>query len=71
MVGFVEALSLEKFSRMHLKRWQVKVMLQLTIMIVFYISKGKPKGIMTPREEKKYDDANIIFTGTILSVLVD
>jgi hypothetical protein len=40
-------------------------------MNVFHVSKGKPKGVMTLENEKKYDDANIIFTWAILSVLVD
>jgi hypothetical protein len=53
-----------------LQRWQVKVMLWLTAMNVFHVSKGKPKGILTPEEEKKYDDANTITTRAILSVLV-
>jgi hypothetical protein len=37
---------------------------------VFHVSKGKPEGILTPEEEKKYDDANTIFIVAILSVLV-
>jgi hypothetical protein len=34
------------------------------------LSKGKPEGGLTPEEEKKYDHANTIFTGAVLSVLI-
>jgi hypothetical protein len=40
-------------------------------MNMFHVSKGKSESILTPEEEKKYSDANTIFTGAILSVLVD
>jgi hypothetical protein len=40
-------------------------------MNVFHVSKGKPKGALTPEQEKEYDHANTIFTGAVLSVLVD
>jgi hypothetical protein len=40
-------------------------------MNMFHVSKGKPKGVLTPEEEKKYDDVNSIFMGAILSVIVD
>jgi hypothetical protein len=40
-------------------------------MNVFHVSKGKPEGLLTAEEEKKFDDANIIFTGAVLSILVD
>jgi hypothetical protein len=71
MAGFADALKPEKFTGMHFKRWQVKATLWLTAMNVFHVSKGKPKGVLTPEEEKKYDQANTIFTGAVLSVLVD
>jgi hypothetical protein len=71
MAGFADALKPEKFSGMHFKRWQVKATLWLTTMNVFHVSKGKPEGVLTPEEEKKYDQANTIFTGAVVSVLVD
>jgi hypothetical protein len=40
-------------------------------MDMFRVSKGKPEGVLTPKEEKTYGDANTIFMGAILSVLVD
>jgi hypothetical protein len=40
-------------------------------MNVFHVSKGKPEGGLTREEEKKYDEANIIFTGAVLSVFVN
>jgi hypothetical protein len=40
-------------------------------MNVIHVSKGKPKGVLNPKEEKRYDNANTIFTGAILSILVD
>jgi hypothetical protein len=40
-------------------------------MNVFHTSKGKPGCVMTPKEEKKYVNANIIFRGAILNILID
>jgi hypothetical protein len=71
MVGFADALKLEKFNGMHFKRWQIMVKLWLTAMNVFHVSKVKHEGGLTPEEEKKYDEANTIFTGAVLSILVD
>jgi acyl CoA:acetate/3-ketoacid CoA transferase alpha subunit len=71
MGGFADALKPEKFNGIHFKRWQVKVTFCLTAMNVIHVSKGKPEGRLTPEEEKKYDEANTIFTGAILIVLVD
>jgi hypothetical protein len=70
MAAFAEALKPEKFNGMHFKRWQVKATLWLTAMNVFHVSKGKPKGALTPEQEKEYDHANTIFTGAVLSALV-
>jgi hypothetical protein len=39
-------------------------------MNVSHVSKGKPKGLLTAEEKKKFDDVNIIFTGAVLSILV-
>jgi hypothetical protein len=71
MAGLADALKPEKFTGIHFKRWQVKTTLWLTTMNVFHVSKGKPEGGLTPEEEKKYDQTNTIFTGAVLSVLVD
>jgi hypothetical protein len=71
MAAFVDALKPEKFNGMHFKRWQVKATLWLTAMNVFHVSKGKPEGRLTPEQEKEYDHANTIFTGAVLSALVD
>jgi hypothetical protein len=71
MTSFANTLKPEKFSGMHFKRWQVKVTLWLIAMNVFHISKGKLKGVLTPEEDKKYDDVNTIFTRAILSILFD
>jgi hypothetical protein len=56
---------------MHFKRWQVKATLWLIAMNVFHVSKGKPEGPLTPDQEKEYDHVNTIFTGAVLSALVD
>jgi hypothetical protein len=71
MAAFADALKPEKFNGMHFKRWQVKATLWLTAMNVFHVSKGKPEGALTPEQEKEYDHANTIFTGAVLSALVD
>ena len=71
MAAFADALKPEKFNGMHFKRWQVKATLWLTAMNVFHVSKGRPEGPLTPEQEKEYDHANTIFTGAVLSALVD
>ena len=71
MAAFADALKPEKFNGMHFKRWQVKATLWLTAMNVFHVSKGRPEGPLTPEQEKEYDHANTMFTGAILSALVD
>jgi hypothetical protein len=71
MAAFADALKPEKFNGMHFKRWQVKATLWLTAMNVFHVSKGKPEGPLTPEQEKEYNHANTIFTGAVLSALVD
>jgi hypothetical protein len=77
MAPFADALKPEKFNGMHFKRWQVKATLWLTAMNVFHVSKGKPEdGLtpehgLTPKQEKEYDHDNTIFTGAVLSALVD
>jgi hypothetical protein len=38
---------------------------------VFYVSNGKPEGQLTPQQEKEYEEANIIFIGTVIGALVD
>jgi hypothetical protein len=40
-------------------------------MKVFQISKGKPEGIISDEDQKKLEEANTIFVGCILSILVD
>ena len=71
MAAFADALKPEKFNGMHFKRWQVKATLWLTAMNVFHVSKGRPEGPLTPEQEKEYDHANTMFTGAVLSALVD
>jgi hypothetical protein len=38
-------------------------------MKVFQISKGKPEGTMSEDDQKKFEEANTIFVGCILSIL--
>ncbi|KAK3135940.1 hypothetical protein QOZ80_5BG0425590 [Eleusine coracana subsp. coracana] len=71
MAGFVDALRPEKFTDVHFKRWQVKVTLWLTAMNVFWVSTGKPEGDLITDQEKAYSEANTIFLGTVIGVLVD
>ena len=71
MVGFANALRLEKFSIVHFKRWQVKDTLWLTAMNVFHVSEGKPECMMSSKDENKFTEANTLFVGCILSDLVD
>jgi hypothetical protein len=41
------------------------------MMKVFHISKGKPEGTMSDEDQKKFEKANTVFVGCILSILVD
>jgi hypothetical protein len=40
-------------------------------MKVFQISKGKPEGTMSDEDQKKFEEANTVFVGYILSILAD
>ncbi|KAK3130497.1 hypothetical protein QOZ80_6BG0494210 [Eleusine coracana subsp. coracana] len=71
MAGFVDALRLEKFTGMHFKRWQVKVTLWFTAMNVFWVSTSKPESDLTADQEKGYSEANTIFLGAVIGVLID
>ncbi|KAK3137089.1 hypothetical protein QOZ80_5BG0447690 [Eleusine coracana subsp. coracana] len=71
MAGFVNALRPDKFTGVYFKRWQVKVILWLTAMNVFCVSTGKPEGDLTADQEKAYSEANTIFLGAVIRVLVD
>jgi hypothetical protein len=38
---------------------------------VFWVSKGKPNGELTPETEKAYSEANTIFCGAVVRVLAE
>jgi hypothetical protein len=40
-------------------------------MNMFWVSEGKPEGELTPEKEKAYSEANTIFCGALVGVLVD
>jgi hypothetical protein len=71
MAGFTDALRPDKFTGVHFKRWQYKAELWLTTMKVFQISKGKPEGTISDEDQKKFEEANTVFMGCILSILAD
>jgi hypothetical protein len=71
MAGFTDALRSDKFTGVHFKRWQYKAELWLTTMKVFQISKGKSEGTISDEDQKKFEEANTIFVGCILSILAD
>ena len=70
MAGFADALRPDKFTGVHFKRWQVKTTLWLTALKVFHASVGAPEG-MTDEDRRKFQEANTMFVGCILSVLAD
>ena len=70
MAGFADALRPDKFTGVHFKRWQVKTTLWLTALKVFHASVGAPEGI-TDEDRRKFQEANTMFVGCILSVLAD
>jgi hypothetical protein len=49
----------------------MRVILWLTAMNVFWVSKGKPEGKLTPEKEKAYSEANTIFCGAMVGVLAE
>jgi hypothetical protein len=49
----------------------MRVTLCLTVMNVFWVSKGKPEGELSPEKEKEYSKANTIFYGAVVGVLVE
>jgi hypothetical protein len=68
---FVDALRPTPFTGVNFKRWQMKVTLWLTAMNIFWVSEGKLEGELTPEKEKEYSEANTIFCGAVVGVLVD
>jgi hypothetical protein len=40
-------------------------------MNMFWVSEGKPEGELTPKQEKAYLEANTIFYGAMVGVLVE
>jgi hypothetical protein len=70
MVGFSDARKPDKFTCVHFKRWQVKGALWLTTMKVFEVSKDKPKGAIYDEDQRKFEKANTVFVGFILSIRV-
>jgi len=55
----------------HFKRWQVKVHLWLTVLHAWEARLGIPVGEHSPKEKRKFMDANNIFVGCVISVLAD
>jgi hypothetical protein len=55
----------------------MRVTLWLTIMIVFWVSKDKPRGGegggggLPPEKEKAYSKANTVFCGAVVGVLAE
>src|SRR6185312_10287463 len=71
MAGFAESLRLEKFTGVNFKIWKSKVRLWFTAMHIWDMRFGKPEGVLTVEEQKKYDEANNLFVGCIISNLSD
>jgi hypothetical protein len=68
---FVDALRPTPFTSANFKRWQMRVTLWLTGMNMFWVSKGKPKGELSPKKEKEYLEANTIVCGAVVGVLAE
>jgi hypothetical protein len=43
----------------------------VTAMNMFWVSKGKPDGELSPEKEKEYSEANTIFCGVVVGVLAE
>src|SRR6266542_1148271 len=68
-IGFAAALRPPPFEGVHYKRWRTRVILWLTTMRCFEVSRGKPEGELTSAEEKAFQEADTLFRGAVLSVL--
>ena len=55
MAGFAESLRPEKFTGVNFKIWKSKVRLWFTAMHIWDMRLGKPEGVHTAEEKKKYD----------------
>jgi hypothetical protein len=71
MAGFVDALRPTTFTGSNFKRWHMRVTLWLTAINVFYVSEGKPEGELSPKKKKEDSEANTIFCGVVVGVLVE
>ena len=69
MAGFAESLRTEKFIGVNFKIRKSKVCLWFTAMHIWDMRLGKPEGILTTEEQKKYDEANNLFVGCTISRL--
>jgi hypothetical protein len=49
----------------------MRVTLWLTAMNVFWVSEGKPEGELSLEKKKEYSEANTIFCGVVVEVLVE
>jgi hypothetical protein len=49
----------------------MRVTLWLTAMNMFSVSKGNPREELTHEKEKEYSEANTIFYGAVVGVLVE
>ncbi len=61
MAGFADALRPDKFTGVHFKRWQIRVTLWLMAMKCFWVSTGKPEGILTADQQKQFEEATTLF----------
>ena len=71
MAGFVDALSPDKSTGVHFKKWQVKVHLWLTMMHAWEARLGILADEHSSEERWKFTDANDLFVGCVKSVLAD
>ena len=71
MAGFAESLKPDKFTAMNFKIWMSKIRLWFTAMHIWDMRLCKPVGVLTAEEKKKYDVANNLFVGCIISNMSD
>nr|AAV44138.1 hypothetcial protein [Oryza sativa Japonica Group] len=72
VVGFAASLKPDAFDGSNYKRWKARVLLWLTAMQCLFVSRGKmPKPPLSPEEEAKFEAADCLFCGALISVLTD
>ncbi|XP_066168792.1 uncharacterized protein [Oryza sativa Japonica Group] len=72
ILGLAASLKPHPFDGSNYKRWKARALLWLTAMQCFFVSRGKTsEPPLSPEEEAKFEAADCLFRGALISVLPD